>query len=135
MCRGYDLPSIRRPRWPFSLFPSLLCYAQVCEENNALLVVITKTYQGTGGGCDHCMKAEGEHFKHYNGNKYCYVSTTSPCPPPHVYGLAVLSYAKLTPYLLLSHRRSSGAVMALVLFAKKPKEPISTTPTATIIAS
>jgi hypothetical protein len=29
MCSGYDLPSICRPRWPFPLFPSLLCYAHV----------------------------------------------------------------------------------------------------------
>jgi hypothetical protein len=41
---------------------------------------------------------------------------------------------KLTPYLLLSHRSSIGA-MALVLSAIKPEQPITTTPTATSIAS
>jgi hypothetical protein len=49
---------------------------------------------------------------------------------------AMLSNArKLTPYLLLSHRRSIGAVMAIVKCAKKPKEPITTTATATSIAT
>jgi hypothetical protein len=48
----------------------------------------------------------------------------------------MLRYAKkLTPYLLLSHRRSIGAVMASVLSATKLKETISTTPTATSIAT
>jgi hypothetical protein len=62
----------------------------VCEETNALLVVITKTFnRGTDGNCTTCNKAEGDHYPS-NGNKYCYVSTTSPCPPPHVYAFARL---------------------------------------------
>ncbi len=79
-------------------------------------------------------------------NFFC-VSTTSgllhdvfqfvsvhPIPIEICYGL--LRYArKLTPYLLLSHRRSIRAVMAIVLIAEKPKEPIITTPTATSIAT
>ena len=49
---------------------------------------------------------------------------------------ACVRYAKkLTPYSFLSHRRSVGAVMASVLRARKLKELITTTPTATSIAT
>ena len=60
------------------------CVPQACEETNALLVFITQTFsRGSDGQCTQCGKAEGDH---HGSSKYCYVSTTSPCPPPHVYG-------------------------------------------------
>ena len=78
------------------LHKSLLYLPQICEETNALLVFVTQTFnRGGDGKCTKCNKAEGEHYNHSNGNKYCYVSTTSPCLPPHTYGFVLLSYAKL----------------------------------------
>ena len=69
--------------------------AQLCEETNALLAVITQKFnRGGDGKCTVCAKAEGEHYSS-NGNKYCYVSTTSPCLPPHTYGFVLLSDACL----------------------------------------
>ena len=60
--------------------------AHVREETSALLFVITQIFQrGTDGKCTTCDEAEGHHYHHSNGNKYCYVSTT--CPPPHVFVL------------------------------------------------
>ena len=67
--------------------------AQACEETNALLVFITQTFiRGSNGKCTKCGEAEGDHL---GRSKYCYVSTTSPCPPPHVYGFVLLSDACL----------------------------------------
>jgi hypothetical protein len=61
---------------------------QVYEETNALLVFITQTFsRGSDGKCTVCSQAQGEHYNHPNGLKYCRVSSTSPCPPPHVYSL------------------------------------------------
>ena len=60
--------------------------AHVREETSALLFVITQIFKrGTDGKCTTCDEAEGDHYHHSNGNKYCYVSTT--CPPPHVFVL------------------------------------------------
>ena len=60
--------------------------AQICKETNALLVFITQTFsRGSDGKCTGCGKAEGDH---HGNSKYCYVSTTSPCPPPHVHDFA-----------------------------------------------
>ena len=72
--------------------PIEICYgAQVCEETNALLVVITQTFsRGSDGKCTKCYKAEGDH---HGSSKFCHVSTTSPCPPPHVHGFVLLSDA------------------------------------------
>ena len=64
---------------------------QVYEETNALLVFITQTFsRGSDGKCTKCHKAEGDH---HGSSKFCYVSTTSPCPPPHVHGFVLLSDA------------------------------------------
>ena len=61
--------------------------AQICKETNALLIFITQTFsRGSDGQCTKCGKAKGDHYTGASGTKYCYVSTTSPCPPPHVYG-------------------------------------------------
>ena len=67
-------------------FPRLSALAHVREETSALLFVITQIFKrGTDGKCTTCDKAEGDHYHHSNGTKYCYVSTT--CPPPHVFVL------------------------------------------------
>jgi hypothetical protein len=72
---------------------------QAYEETNALLVFITQTFsRGSDGKCTVCHQAEGEHYNH-NCQKYCRVSSTSPCPPPHVYSLycsPIQSYFKTT---------------------------------------
>ncbi len=87
MCAGFGASSCP----PYKclrtfLHKSLFYLPQLCEETNALLVDITQTFsRGGDGTCTRCNKAEGDHFNHPNGYKYCYVSTTSPCPPPHVY--------------------------------------------------
>ena len=68
--------------------------AQICKETNALLIFITQTFsRGSDGQCTKCGKAKGDHYTGASGTKYCYVSTTSPCPPPHVYGFVLLSDA------------------------------------------
>ncbi len=70
---------------------------QAYEETNALLVFITQMFnRGSDGKCTGCREAEGDHHGSF---KYCYVSTTSSCPPPHVYGFVLLSYTK-TPNCL-----------------------------------
>ena len=64
--------------------------AQICKETNALLVFITQTFsRGSDGKCTRCGEAEGDHV---GSAKICYVSTTSPCPPPHVHGFVLLRY-------------------------------------------
>ena len=65
---------------------------QAYEETNALLVFITQTFsRGSDGKCTKCHQAEGDH---HGSSKFCYVSTTSPCPPPHVHGFVLLSNSK-----------------------------------------
>ena len=74
------------------LHKSLLYLPQLCEETNALLAVITQKFnRGGDGKCTLCGQAEGDHHNHPDGSKYCYVSTTSRCPPPHVYGFAMVA--------------------------------------------
>ncbi len=72
------------------------CYVKVCEQTNALLVVITQRFnRGSDGKCTKCNGAEGAHYNHLNGKKYCYVSSTSLCPPLHVNAFVMVSLANL----------------------------------------
>ena len=56
--------------------------------------------RGSDGQCTKCGDAEGNH---HGSSKYCFVSTTSPCPPPHVYGFALLIVASRCRRLPSSH--------------------------------
>jgi hypothetical protein len=81
-----------------------VCMPQVSEKTNALLVVIKQIFsRGSDGKCTACKKAEGDHYTVARDTKYCYVSTTSPCPPPHVYGFALLIVASRCRRLPPSH--------------------------------
>ena len=83
----------------------MLC--SLSEETNTLLVFVTQTFtRGGDGKCTRCDKAEGDHFI-YNGVKYCYVSTTSPCPPPHVYVFAILRLASTDTNVYYAHVRDA----------------------------
>jgi hypothetical protein len=78
------------------LLACVQCYTKVCEETNALLVVITQRFnRGSDGMCTTCIAAEGDHINH-NGIKYCRVSSTSLCPPPQCFCYAQPSICQLT---------------------------------------
>ena len=88
----------------------LSCIPQICKETNALLVFITQTFtRGSDGKCTRCSKTEGDHYTS-GGTKFCFVSTTSTCPPPHVYGF-VLFRGMPTIVFDIPHARQPACVL------------------------